>query len=237
VTLARAISSALWFPRGILFLLANPSLWPLSVLPAVVAGVLLLSGFALGVWAGPWVEQHFLSASGAAPALEVLIRFIARVASAVAGTAMGLGIALLLVAPILDRISRKVERIVRGTVDDRGSGLTWEIEQSLRGSFYFLAAAPGILLLALIPVIGPLLALLWGGFALSFQFTDPPLTRRGLDFKSKRAWHRRHRPEAVGFGLVGLLAFLVPLADLFVAPALAVGATLLVLHIESRAPE
>jgi CysZ protein len=232
VTLARAISGALWFLRGILFLLANPSLWPLVVLPAVVAGVLLLSGFALGVWAGPWVEQHLLSAGPTPPALEVLVRFIARVASAVAGTALGLGLALLLIAPILDRISRKVERIVRGAVDDRGSGLAWEIEQSLRGSFYFLAAAPGILLLALIPLIGPLLALLWGGFALSFQFTDPPLTRRGLDFQAKRGWHRRHRPEAVGFGLVGLLAFVIPLADLFVAPALAVGGTLLVLNLE-----
>jgi CysZ protein len=204
------------------------------VLPAVVAGVLLLSGFALGVRAGPWVEQHLLSTGPTAPAVEVLVRVIARVASAVAGTALGLGLALLLIAPILDRISRKVERIVRGAVDDRGSGLTWEIEQSLRGSLYFIAAAPGILLFALIPAIGPLLALLWGGFALSFQFTDPPLTRQGLDFKAKRAWHRRHRPEAVGFGLVGLLAFLVPLADLFVAPALAVGATLLVLHLEER---
>ncbi|HLE70636.1 MAG TPA: EI24 domain-containing protein, partial [Vicinamibacteria bacterium] len=110
----------------------------------------------------------------------------------------------------------------------------WEVKESLRGAFYFLAAAPGIFLLAFIPIIGPPLAVLWAGFALAFQFSDPPLTRRGLDFGQKRAWHRRYRPEAVGFGITGLIALLIPFADLLVAPALAVGATLLVLDLEDR---
>jgi uncharacterized protein involved in cysteine biosynthesis len=151
-----------------------------------------------------------------------------------AGAALGLGLALLLVSPILDQLSRRVERIARGVSDDRGSGLAWEIKESLRGAFYFLAAAPGIFVLAFIPVVGPGLAVLWAGFALAFQFSDPPLTRRGLGFREKRAWHRRYRAEAVGFGLAGLVAFLIPLADLLVAPALAAGATLLVLDLEER---
>jgi CysZ protein len=230
--LARLLSGALWLPRGVVFLFVNPSLWPLAVLPALAAGALVLGGLVFGVWAAPFFEGRLAPADPNAPWLSLPIRFLIWVATLSAGAALGLGLALLLVSPILDQLSRRVERIARGVSDDRGSGLGWEITESLRGAFYFLAAAPGVFLLALVPVAGPALAILWAGFTLAFQFSDPPLTRRGLDFSGKRAWHRRHRPEAVGFGLAGLLAFLIPLADLLVAPALAAGATLLVLDLE-----
>ncbi len=233
-TLSRAITGAWRLPCGVAFLFLNPSLWPLVVLPALVAGALVLGGLSFGIWAAPWVEGRLAPAEPIPSWLKLPIFFLIWMATLSAGAALGLGLALLLVAPILDRLSRRVERIVRGASDDRGSGLAWEIRESLRGAFYFLAAAPGILFLAFIPVVGPALALLWAGFALAFQFSDPPLTRRGLGFGQKRAWHRRYRPETVGFGLAGLLAFLIPFADLLVAPALAAGATLLVLDLEAR---
>jgi CysZ protein len=233
----RALAGAFWLPRGIAFLVFHPSLLPLVVLPAIVAGTLLVGGLVSGIWAAPFVEEHLVH-GGARPArptwLELLVGFLVWMATLSAGGAIGFGLALLLVSPILDQLSRRVERIVRGAADDRGSGLAWEVKESLRGAFYFLLAAPGIFLLTFIPLIGPPLAVLWAGFALAFQFSDPPLTRRGLDFGGKRAWHRRHRPEAVGFGVTGLIALLIPFADLLVAPALAAGATLLVLDLEDR---
>jgi CysZ protein len=228
----RALAGAFWLPRGVLFLIFHPSLLPLVVLPALVAGVLLVAALLIGFWMAPLVEARL--APPEPRWLSLLSGFIITLATLSAGAALALGLALLLVSPILDRLSRRVERIVRGAADDRGSGLAWEVKESLRGALYFLAAAPGIFLLAFIPIVGPLLAILWAGFALSFQFSDPPLTRRGLGFGEKRAWHRRHRPEALGFGIAGLFAFLIPLADLLVAPALAAGATLLVLDLEER---
>jgi CysZ protein len=234
LTLTRALSGAFCLPRGAAFLLVNPSLWPLVVLPAVVAGVLLVGGFALGLWAAPFVEERLVKGGSLPSWLELLSGILVWMATLGAGGAVGFGLALLLVSPILDQISRRVERIARGAADDRGSGLAWEVKESLRGAFYFLAAAPGIFVLAFIPVVGPALAILWAGFALAFQFSDPPLTRRGLGFGQKRAWHRRYRPEAVGFGVAGLVALLIPFADLLVAPALAAGATLLVVDLEGR---
>ena len=232
--LARAVSGALWLPRGITFLVFNPSLLPLVVLPAIVAGFLLAGGLVFGAWAAPFVEARIAEGAPLAPWLELLRSTLVWMATLTAGAALGFGAALLLVAPILDRLSRRVEAIVRGSASDLGSGLAWEIGESIRGAFYFLAAAPGIFVLALVPVIGPALALLWAASAIAFQFSDPPLTRRGLGFRQKRAWHRRHRAEALGFGLAGLVALLVPFADLLVAPALAVGGTLLVLDLEDR---
>lgn len=233
-TLARAIAGAWRLPRGVAFLFFNPSLWPMVLLPALVAGALVVGGLFFGAWVEPWVEGLLLPEDPIPLWLELPTRFLVWMATLSAAAALGLGVALILLSPILERLSRQVERIVRGTADDRGSGLAWEIKESLRGAFYFIAAAPGIFLLAFVPIAGPALALLWAGFALAFQFSDPPLTRRGLGFREKRAWHRRYRAEAVGFGLAGLLAFLIPLADLLVAPALAAGATLLVVDLEDR---
>ena len=233
-TLTRALAGAFWLPRGIVFLAFNPSLLPLVLLPALIAGILLVGGLVFGLWAAPLVEAHLVKGGPLPSWVELLVGFLIWMATLSAGAALGFGLALLLVSPILERLSRRVERIVRGAADDRGSGLAWEVKESLRGAFYFLAAAPGIFLLAFIPIIGPPLAVLWAGFALAFQFSDAPLTRRGLDFGQKRAWHRRYRSEAVGFGIAGLIALLIPFADLLVAPALAAGATLLVLGLEDR---
>ncbi len=191
-----------------------------------------MGGLLLGLWAAPFVEGRLVGGAPMAFRLDVVAGFLAWLATLAAGAALGFGLALLLVAPVLDQLSRRVERIVRGAADDRGSGLAWEIKESLRGAFYFLAAAPGIFLFALIPLVGPAVAVLWAGFALAFQFSDPPLTRRGLSFREKRAWHRQNRAEAMGFGLAGLVALLIPFADLLVAPALAAGATLMVLDLE-----
>jgi CysZ protein len=86
-------------------------------------------------------------------------------------------------------------------------------------------------------LVGPVLAALWGAHALAFQAGDAALGRRGLTFREKRAWHRRWRAESEGFGLAGLVTLLVPFANLLLAPALAVGATLLVLDLEGLSPD
>ncbi len=45
-------------------------------------------------------------------------------------------------------------------------------------------------------------------------------------------WHRRYRAESLGFGLAGLVILFLPLANLLLVPALAVGATRLVLELQ-----
>ena len=111
---------------------------------------------------------------------------------------LGLGLALALAAPLLDQLSRRVEARARGRVLGASRGLRFEIVESLRGALYFLAAAPGVFLLGFVPVVGPLLSLLWGSRAVAFQMTDPALARRGLRFADKRRWHREWRVETLG---------------------------------------
>jgi CysZ protein len=153
------------------------------------------------------------------------------------GVFLGFGVALLLATPALEQLSRQVEARVRGAPVDSSRGLVWELAQSLRGGFYFLLAAPGVFLLGLIPVIGPFFSALWGGRAVALQMTDPALTRRGLPLRERWRWHREWLPESQGFGIAGVIALLVPFANLLLGPALVAGGTLLVLSLEPLASE
>jgi CysZ protein len=235
--LRRAAAGAWHVPAGLTFLLGRPRLWALAALPAALALAFLVGGLGLGIVAIPWVEGALAPSRERVPDWVGFPITLGLWAGTIgAGMALGLGVALLFSAPILDRLSQRVELLTTGRTRAAGRGLRWEILESLRGAFYFLAAAPGVLLLALVPLVGPVLGGLWGAFALSFQLTDGPLARRGLDFRSRRRWHRRWRAESEGFGLAGLLALLVPLANLLLSPALVVGATRLVLELEQGPP-
>ncbi len=229
----RTVAGAWHVPAGFGFVLRRPRLWPLAALPTVLAIVLMAAGLIVSIYAVPDVVAAFAPTPGKAPEwLELPVSLLLSMATVGCGVFLGLGIALLLTAPLLDRLSRRVEALAGGRVDDAGRGLRFEIAESLRGALYFLVAAPGVLLLGLIPVIGPILSALWGARAVAFQMTDPALSRRGLAFRDKRRWHREWLFETEGFGLAGMVGVLVPFANFLLAPALVAGGTLLVLDLE-----
>ena len=231
--LRRAAAGAWHVAAGFWFLLRNPSLWPLAALPTVLSGFFLVGGVLAAAYSFRWVEAWFLPEPDRLPAFITLILTLALgVGTLIAGALVGLALALLLSAPVLERLSRRVEARARGELTTADTGLRWEIAQSLKGSLYFLIAAPGVLLLSLIPLLGPVLGALWGAHALAFQQTDMALGRRGLNFGARRAWHRRFRAESLGFGLMALLVLVIPFANLLLAPVLTVGGTLLVLELE-----
>lgn len=224
-------------PAGFVFLLRNPPLWPLAILPAALAALCLALGLVAGYFSIPPLESLLIPGRDRVPDwLNLVLTLVLWAGALAAGMALGLAVALLLSAPALERLSRQVEARVRGRASDLSRGTGWELAQSLRGALYFLAAAPGILLLSVLPLVGPLLGALWGAHALAFQQTEAPLARRGLDFASRREWHRCWKAESLGFGLAGLVTLVVPLANLLLTPVLAVGGTLLVLELEEGLP-
>ena len=219
---------------GFGFLIRRPALWPLALLPALIAVVCLAGGALLAVYSVGWMESTVLPSHGRLSPISFLVTITMYIGTIAAGLVLGLAVALLLSAPALEALSSRVDAMVRGGAVDHSKGWRWEMAQAFRGTLYFLVAAPGVFLLALIPVVGPPLALLWGSYALAFQQTDSALARRGLDFAARREWHRYWKLECMGFGLAGLVTLVVPLANFLVGPALAVGGTLLVLELEDQ---
>ncbi len=227
--LVRAAAGAWNVPAGFVFLARRPRLWPLAALPAVLAALLLLAGLVFGLYWGPAIEAATLRRFGQMPEWLGFSMALAAWAGVVgAGVLAGLALALLLASPALDLLSRRVEAIAGGQAADAAGGLRWEVAQAFRGGLYFLVRAPGLLLLGLVPLVGPALSALWAAHALAFQNTDGALARRGLDFAARRAWHRRFRAESLGLGFGGLITLLVPCAGFLMAPALVTGGTLLV---------
>jgi CysZ protein len=232
----RAAAGAWQVPAGFVFLLRNPRLWPLAALPAALAVLLTGAGAFASLLLVPRVDAALGPAPGSLPEwLALPMSLLLGLATVGAGAFLGLGLAFALAAPLLELLSRRVEARARGKLEDASRGLRFEVTESLRGALYFLVAAPGVLLLGLVPIVGPLLSMLWGSRAVAFQMTDPALTRRGLRFADKRRWHREWRAETLGFGLAGMLGLIVPLANLLIAPALVTGGTLLVLDLEDAA--
>lgn len=234
----RAAAGAWHVPAGFFFLLRHPPFWPLAVLPAALAFVLSIVGLVASWYYVPRVLAAFAPARDRVGDLGSLAASIALgLATLVTGAVLGLGLALLLTAPLLDLLSQRTEQRERGLPPEQapGRGLRFEVVSSLRGALFFAAAVPVAFLVGLVPFVGPPLASLWGAFALAFQFTDGPLTRRGRDFVEKLRWHQEWGPEILGFGLAALLAVLVPFANLLVAPALTVGAARLVLDLTGAA--
>lgn len=215
------------------FLLSRPSLWPLAVLPALVAAAGLLGGLLAGAFALRAAESALLPEPGKlAPAVALALTLTLWVSVLASGMLLGLALALLLGSPILDRLSRSVETVVRGSVSAVQKGAVWEITQTLRGSLRLLAITPAVVLVSLIPLVGPVVGLVWSGYVLALQQTDGPLMRRGFTARARKAWRRLHRAESLGFGITGLALVIVPVANCLLAPVLTVGGTLLVLDLE-----
>jgi CysZ protein len=236
-TLRRLAAGAWHVAGGFAFLLRRPGLWPLALAPTVLTAAGLFGGLILGLYAIRGVESVFRGSLAGLPELASVVVTLALWAGTLAaGLLLGLAVALLLSAPATERLSRRVERLAGGVAPERDQGLAWEAAQALRGSLYFLAAMPAVFALNLVPAVGPLAGALWGAHALAHQLADAPLTRRGFDFRARRAWHRDWRPESIGFGLAGLVVLIVPGANLLLGPALAVGGTLLVIELQTHAP-
>ncbi len=230
--LRRTLAGAWQLPKAFVFLIRRPRLWPGAALPAFTAAVLMAIGLVFGLWAGPHLESAVFARSGATPAWSGFVLSLGiRAVALVAGVLGGLGLALVLAAPLLERLSREVEAAARGQVLNRESGLRWEVAQSVRGAGYFLLRTPGIVLIGFVPFVGPPLSALWAAHALAFQNTEPALGRRGLEFEERRAWHRLHRAESLGLGFASLVCLLVPCAGFLLAPAMVTAGTLLVLDL------
>jgi uncharacterized protein involved in cysteine biosynthesis len=204
------------------------------MLPALLIAISLAGGLLLAAFAGPSLEGALAPGRDRVPSgLGLLMTLLRWLGMLEAGMLLGLAVALFVAAPLLDRLSRRVESQLGSGGEDRAPRPRPEAFASLQGSLYFLAAAPGVFLLALIPLAGPVLGTLCGAHALTVRLTAEPLGHRGLGFQARRAWDKDWWAESIGFGLAGLIALVVPVANLLLGPALAIGGTLLVLDLEA----
>jgi CysZ protein len=230
--------------RGVRLVLGTPKLWPLVALP------FLFSLFALiGVLAAVVaLRDRWMALLPVAGALRSILGFLAHVALAVVGYFLFLPLASLIAAPFNESIAESVEELLSGrkapsasigrVLADLGRAVVHEIRKLLR---YLLLAAAVALAALLIPVVGPVVAMV-GGFYLAARFAaydalDATLSRWGWSYDRKVGFLRGHRALCLGLGalIAGLL--LVPVINALAMPlAAAGGASLAVNEIRNREP-
>jgi uncharacterized protein involved in cysteine biosynthesis len=228
--LRRFAAGAWHVPGGAIFLLRHPRLWPLALLPALLGVAAVVGGLVLGVYGVRAVDETLGPHRPKLPDLIDLAGVLGVMSGTLAsGVLAALTAVLLVSAPFLDGIGRRAEAAYEGAGAVTRMGVP-EVLAALRHSLYLVAVVPLVFVLCVIPFAGPVLAVLLTALVLSFQLTAAPLARHGRDFRAMWQWHREWRAETLGFGVAAVV--LLPLLSAILAPALAVGASLLVHEID-----
>jgi CysZ protein len=206
----------------------------LGLIPAAIVGLLLLSGIVALAVSLPGLTVAITPFAEGWPGLWATVIRIT------IGTAM-VGAALVLVAvsftaltlivgePFYERIWRAVERDLGEAAIDADYGFWRSFRDGLvlfvRGVAIALLAA----LIGLIPVVGGVLATVFGvlltGWLLADELSSRALSGRGLDHSTRRRLMSRHRARVLGFGVATQLCFLIPLGAVATMPAAVAGAT------------
>lgn len=228
---------------GLRFIVLRPQSWPWSLVPVVVAVVLVLVfGVSLGalVWRLSSAWRH---AAGLGAVLGWLGSVGALLGSSVVSLLAGLSLAQPLSGFALDGLSRQQEIALGG--EARPDGSLWET--TWRGLRVTLAALglglPIIVILSLLGLVIPFafvvtvpLKFVVTGLLVAWDFLDYPLGLRGMAVRDRITFVRTHVRAVLAFGLAMAGMLLIPGVGLLLLPIGVAGATRLVVATERALP-
>ena len=154
----------------------------------------------------------------------------------------------LLASPFNDILSERTENMLTGQTSDEPFVFKTFLEDSGRVLIIeskkislFLAGMLLLLLLNILPIIGPLLysilSVLWTVFFLVIEFTGYVFSRKGLTFKEQRLIIYQNFSLMAGFGLGVFCILAIPFFQFLCIPLGVVGATYLLYDTGAINPE
>lgn len=231
--------------RGAWFILTTPGVWGLSLVPALMAFVLMVLVGGLGIW-GAVLLANFIV--GPASGWAIVALWALRITLAGLALLVAVPIALSLAQPLsgfaLDRIAREQEKKL-GVAPWPELGIGAQMWLSLQVTFTALAFGLPILagLTAVTAFFPPAsivtipLKFLVGALMVAWDFLDYPLGLRGATIASRIRFFKDHFGAALGFGVAGALLLLIPFVGFLVLPiGVAAGARLVVEHEKRQVP-
>lgn len=228
------------FGAGLVAVFRRPRLLLIGALPAVVTSLLYLAGIIALVSNLDGVTGWLTGFAADWPvavrtSLRVLLGLGLLAGSLWLGVITFVAITMAIGGPFYEHIAVRLE-------DDLG-GVPGAVEfpwwrSLLRGLGDALPTigvailiAVGVLLIGLIPVVGPFLApvvgALVGGWMISLEVVGTACERRGLRLADRNRLLRRHRVRTLAFGIPVYLLCLIPILSILVMPIAVAGGTLL----------
>jgi CysZ protein len=229
------------FFRGFKMYGTDPGLIVLGLIPALIAGILLIGLFVLLVvfidnlakdvtwFANDW-------SAGPRESIQLLAGISLVGLFALLAIVTFTSITLAIGDPFYEKISERVESRLGGSTATTVQ-LPWykEFVRGIGESVRMIAISAMIgiplFLLGFIPGVGqtviPVLGALFGGWFLAVELVGVPFARRGIRLAQRRKMLKTRRSMAIGFGAAVFLCFLIPLGAILVMPAAVAGGTVL----------
>jgi CysZ protein len=226
---------------GYRYLFKTPDIWPLALVPTVVALVLASVLGTIAVRGAPALVAALVDkpTGGVWSVLYVVLQVLAAVVALALALALSFSLGKPLSGPALERILRRVEGDL-GAPTWPAPTLLQDIGRSLQSTL--IAAAftlPILAVLALVSFFFPPasvvtfpIQLAVTAIAGAWDFCDYPLSIRGVPVAQRIDFVRRNFGAVMGFGFgLALLSFL-PCTLLIVVPAGVIGAAQLTVSLE-----
>ncbi len=218
---------------GVRYVMGTPSAWPLAIVPAIIAMVLVV-GTTFGVYSlgSSFVESRLGDQGSVGSLLRVLASALWFVISLIVGLVIGMSLAQPLSAPALDALAKKRARALGVTqfVETSAIASAW---RSLRVvTLALIVGLPIVLLLSLIGLIFPPAAIVTlplkfvvAAWLATWDVFDYAFGLGSLGVRARLSWLTRHGAAAFAFGLALAAVALVPGLGLFVLPMGVAGST------------
>ncbi len=230
--------------RGVGYLLRQPKLIPLAIMPALLNLGLAVVGLVLAFVQAPflvgwvWARPEAVDlASGALAGLWVVVAVLLGLLVATLWLVLVYATAGLMATPFTDYLTEKVELQVLG-IEGQDFRLArflrdifWSLTHSLLNVLAWAVVMGALLILNLVPVLGSMvfgaLSTTATAYFLAREMQDGCMTRRRLSWLGKQRQILRHAPLTIGFGLGTMVLFWIPGFNLIMLPFAHVGGALL----------
>ncbi|MBU6154016.1 MAG: EI24 domain-containing protein [Bdellovibrionales bacterium] len=212
-------------------LLENPGLLGLFILPMAIT-LIVVSSVIYGVLIGLWgaFQNLFQSILGSYSAIGTGVLSVIAGALLMYFSALSLGLLIQLFAsPFNDILSEKTE-LACGENPPQTSlrRLIVVFLLDLRKTGFTLSLTLILFLLGLIPGFG-LLSIPGLALVQAFTFLSYPLSRRTIGLRGSLGWIANNFYRSLGFGLITLALFSIPVINLFALPVSVIAGTLVYL--------
>lgn len=223
--------------KGAWFIVTTPGVWGLSLVPALMALVLMVGCGGLGVWGALLLANTIIPvATGWTLVGLWALRIVLSGLALFVAIPVALSLAQPLSAFALDRIAREQEKKL---------GFPAWPEQSLGASMWLSLQVTFTALLIGLPILAGLtlvtlffppaavvtipLKFLLGALMVAWDFLDYPLSARGSTIGGRLRFFWDHFGAALGFGVAGALLLMIPFVNLLILPiGVAAGARLVI---------
>jgi len=144
-------------------------------------------------------------------------------------------VANIIASPFNSLLAEATEKHLTGkTMDDTDSfkkimkELIPTILMELRKLIYMILwSIPFLIMLFVIPIIGPIIWFLFTAWMMSLQYMDYPMGNHKLKFSEQRALQGKQRLFSLGFGSVTMGAAMIPFVNFIVMPTAVIAATMI----------